>query len=172
MAYDPPPARSKRRANRQLVASAHGADEQQVHHVRARDQQDEAHCAEEHPQGRSGRRDGSLVKRHEVVSGFAIGLGIDFPDTGRDRVHLRLSGLQALARVEAAHHGEVPGRSFRRVVPVEVRVELRHVPQRLHPERRSRGKVEAPGHDALDLHRFVVEKDRSTDDARITSEAA
>ena len=50
LASDPPPARAQRRADRQFLLPSVGANQQQIRHIGARNQQHHAHRAHQHPQ--------------------------------------------------------------------------------------------------------------------------
>ena len=62
----PASSRPERGANRQLALASSGPREQQVRHVRAGNEQDERHCADEHEKDRPDIADDLVVEWVEI----------------------------------------------------------------------------------------------------------
>ena len=115
LAREPPGARAKRRANRQLLLPRVGPHEQQVGHVGARDEQDHADGRHQHPQRLLDVADQLVLHRSDhrrdarLFEDLHVAAGKWREPAQRDRNHARRIGVRLIRCV-------VPG--FNRAMPL------------------------------------------------------
>ena len=128
LAEQRPAARAERGAEGELRAPRRAAREQQVGHVGAGDQQDQADGAEQQDQRRASVLDDVVLQRDDPNPHLRGGvLGELLAELRRDSIHLRLGLGQRHVAPDPAEHGEegeVPRRGLL-VVELDRREELR-----------------------------------------------
>ena len=107
LAHDAAAARAEGRADRELLAAAERPGQHEVGHVRARDQEDEAHRAEQHEQRRPHIADEVLVQRDDRRPPALVVRGVLGRKPRGDGVHLRPCAGDARAGLQAREHQEV-----------------------------------------------------------------
>ncbi len=146
---------AERDANGHFAAACESGREQQVGHVRARDEEHAQHRAEEHAQRRPDASDRRLEQRLHVDAVIVLELT---RECLAERAHLGGRALERHARLQ-------PRVGDEKVTAARRRIELalqRH--EHLGPAMR-----EAVGHDADDLVRDAVQRHRPSDDRAIGS---
>ena len=153
-------------ANRDFALADGRAHEQQVGHVRARNQQHETHRAHQNPQRRSHVAHDHLLQCLDAE-----------PDLWRQRLRKRLTEFGGSGRKlrGAAFDGDsrLQSSSRREEIPLHgaVGIDLERQPDLRCADRRlDGGRIERSQH-ADDLVRLAVEQDRAPDHARVTAKS-
>ena len=99
-------------ADGELAGAPGRPREQQVAHIRARDQQNERHRAEEHEQGSARLADHVRLQGNHGDPAALVGVGIGGGEVSRDRVHVGLGLRRGDAPLQPPHrvraHADVP----------------------------------------------------------------
>ena len=132
-------------------------DKQQVGHVHAGHQEDEAHGAEQHEQGRPRAAHQRLLQGQERAPDALVRIRVLPGQALRDRRDLVLRPLDRDSRLEPRDHGEVPG-------PAALGAEALVVLER-RPKLRPLRVGEAGGRNPHDLVGLAVQLQALTDDA-------
>ncbi len=135
LAHEAAAARAHRRAHGELPLARRGARQQQVRDVRAGDQQDEAHRAEQDEERRAHLSDHGLVQRAHGEAHALVRIGIGGGQARADGGRLGPRRFGGGARIEAPDGREIPGPPALGTKPLVV--------FEGPPERAAAGEVEA-----------------------------
>ena len=162
---EPAAARAERRAQGNFLPARRRARQQQIRHVRARDQQDDGDGAQQHHQRTAGVADDFLLqgakRRAEAVAIVAWMIGLE---RRRHGVEIRLGLLAADAGLQARERRIAVRAAI--VVAQRLGIEKERLPDLDAPI----GKLERGRHHANHLRRTTIHRNRLPDDRRVRAE--
>ncbi len=167
---DPASCGAERRADGDFTLSGRAARQQQVRHVRTRDQKHERHRARQHHQGRTQFARKFIAQRDDVRRPAGVELGKLRRETCRDRLHFTARLIDGHARLQPRDDRNAAAswstrRFGKRKIPPQIgwlsdlRVRFEEQP-------------DVGGHDPDDGRRVAVQDDRPADDRRVGGELA
>ena len=168
--HQPNPPGADRRAHRQLTTATRGAYDEQVRHIRARDEEDERNGAHQRQNRRPDIADQILEHRHgvEIQARRLLDRKL-FAQVGRDAIDERLRLRHGHARFQAADH---PERDVVAIRGFEVEARGRpHVRQPFDVRARRKQHLEIRREDADDVRTAAAEIDVLIDHLRIAAVA-
>ena len=161
--HQTPASRAERGADGDFLGAHRRADQQQVGHVRAGDQDQDADGRHQRQEGGAAVADHLLVQGHDLRGLVGALPWILLPQALGDRLHLGLGLLLRHARLQSGDHAkEMTAAAGVGRIDRDRRPEL-HLPRR---------EIETWRHHSDDRRRSAVQRDRLAEDVRVGGEPA